>query len=176
MEAKWYVIQTYSGYEEKVKVSLEDRIQSASLDSYVEEILIPSEEVVDTKPTKKRLSSKYFFPGYILVKMQMNEMTWKLIKGTPRVAGFVGGSRNPPSIPDEEVERITKRINDGSLKIRPNTYFDRGDNIRVTDGPFINFNGVVDEVNNDKNKLKVFLSIFGRPTPVELEFNQVEKC
>jgi len=177
MTKKWYAIHTYSGFENKAKQALEERIKKNSMDEHFEEVLIPSEDVEEIVKGQRKTSRRKFFPGYMLVKMDMNDKTWHLVKNTPKVTGFVGGGRpeDTPSIPDEEVESITKRITEGSLRPKPKVQFEKGENVRVTDGPFANFNGVVEEVNPEKGKLRVLVSIFGRATPVELEFIQVEK-
>lgn len=174
-DLRWYVVHTYSGYEQKAKKALEDRAKSKRLDSLLGEILIPSENVIEMVKGKKRPVSKKFFPGYILVQVVLTPETWHLVRGTPRVTGFVGNSLNPLPIPEEEVSRLTKQITEGTLKSKPKFSFNEGDQIRVTDGPFVNFNGVVEDVKPDKGKVRVLVSIFGRSTPVELDFTQVEK-
>lgn len=171
----WYVIHTYSGYEQKAKQALLENIKSAKMEDLFEEILIPSEDVVEMKKGVKKTSKRQFFPGYILVKMELNEKTWHLVKGTPKITGFVGGSMNPPVIPEDEVKRITKQIEEGTLKPKPKVQFEKGEDIRVVNGPFATFSGIVDEVNPEKGKLRVLVSIFGRSTPIELDFTQVEK-
>ena len=171
----WYVVHTYSGYEQKAKQALEERIKSTSMDDFFEEILIPSEPVLEVKKGAKKTSSRKFFPGYILVKMDLNDKTWHLVKNTTKITGFVGGSINPPIVPDEEVNRITRQIEEGTLKPKPKVEFEKGESVKVTSGPFSTFTGIVDEVNMDKGKLKVLVSIFGRSTPIELDFSQVEK-
>lgn len=175
MEKKWYVVHTYSGYEQKAKQALEERIRSLKREDFFEEILIPSESVIEVKKGEKKTSSKTFFPGYILVKMEFNEETWHIVKDTSRITGFVGNSRNPPSIPEDEVRRITSKISEGLLKPKMKIEFEKGESIRVIDGPFANFSGVVDEVNTEKGKVRIMVSIFGRSTPIELDFTQVEK-
>ncbi len=172
---KWYVVHTYSGYEQKAKLSLEERIKSANKKEYFEEILVPSESVVEIRKGQKKTTTRKFFPSYILVKMDLNDDTWHLVKDTPKVTGFVGHTSTPPSIPEEEVMRITKQIDDGQMKPKMKYSFEKGDSVRVVDGPFNTFNGVVEEVNPEKGRLKVLVSIFGRATPVDLEFAQVEK-
>lgn len=179
---KWYVVHTQSGYEQKAKDALNKRIVRESQEAAFSEILIPSENVVqvvkDAKAkggSKEKKSTRRFFPGYILVKMDLNNYTFHLVKDTPHISGFVGGTRNPPVVPEAEVKRIVNQISDGTLKPKPKVNFDRGDNVRVTQGPFANFNGTVEDINQDKGKLTVMVSIFGRATPVELEFLQVEK-
>jgi transcriptional antiterminator NusG len=174
MAKKWYGIHTYSGFENKVRLSLLERIKNQGLEEQFGEVLIPSETVVELKKGEKRTSSRKFFPGYILVNMDLNDETWHVVKETSKVTGFVGGN-NPAAIPDEEVMKITKRIEEGAEKPRPKVLFEVGETVRVIDGPFLNFSGVVEDVKPDKGKLRVMVSIFGRATPVELEFMQVEK-
>jgi len=174
MAKKWYGIHTYSGFENKVRLSLLERIKNQGLEEQFGEVLIPSETVVELKKGEKRTSSRKFFPGYILVNMDLNDETWHVVKETSKVTGFVGGN-NPAAIPDEEVLKITRRIEEGAEKPRPKVLFEVGETVRVIDGPFLNFSGVVEDVKPDKGKLRVMVSIFGRATPVELEFMQVEK-
>jgi len=174
MSKKWYGIHTYSGFENKVRLSLLERIRNQGLEEYFGEVLIPSETLVELKKGEKRTSSRKFFPGYILVNMDLNDETWHVVKETSKVTGFVGGN-NPAAIPDEEVLKITRRIEEGAEKPRPKVLFEVGETVRVIDGPFLNFSGVVEDVKPDKGKLRVMVSIFGRATPVELEFMQVEK-
>ena len=140
-----------------------------------EEILIPTENVVEVKKGTKRTIKKQFFPGYILIRMELNDITWHVVKGTPKVTGFVGGSKRPPIVPEEEVKRITNQIQEGTLKPKTKIEFEKGENVRVTGGPFATFTGMVDMVNEDKGKLRVLVSIFGRSTPIELDFTEVEK-
>lgn len=174
---KWYVVHCYSGYENKVRENLEERIRQAGLTHAFGEILIPTENVVElSKGGQKRTSKRKFFPGYILIQLELNTATWHLIKGTPKVSGFVGSATSPPSVPEAEVRRLTQQIDEGTLKPKPRVQFETGENVRVIDGPFQNFNGVVEDVNADKARLRVLVSIFGRSTPVELEFIQVEKA
>ena len=174
-DMKWYGVHTYSGYENKVKLSLEERIRMLGAEEYFGEVLIPSETVVELKNGERRTSSRKFFPGYILVRMELNNETWHIVKDTPKVTGFVGGGTNPPSIPDEDVAKITTRMEEGIERPKPKVEFEAGETVRVIDGPFLNFTGVVEDVKPDRAKLKVMVSIFGRVTPVELEFIQVEK-
>ena len=174
-EKKWYVVHTYSGFELKAKQALEERIKSAHMQDCFEEILVPSEQVIEIRKGQKRTTTRKFFPSYILVKMELTEPSWLLVKNTNRITGFVGNSAHPPSIPEEEVRRITQQIDDGQLKPKLKHSFDRGDSVRVVDGPFNTFNGTVDAVNTEKGRLTVLVSIFGRATPVDLEFSQVEK-
>ena len=174
MSKKWYVVHTYSGFVNKVRLSLVERIKNLQLEDQFGEVLIPSETVVELKKGEKRTSSRKFFPGYILVNMELNDETWHVVKETSKVTGFVGGN-NPVAIPEEEINKITRRIEEGAEKPRPKVLFEVGETVRVTDGPFLNFSGVVEDVKPDKGKLRVMVSIFGRATPVELEFMQVEK-
>lgn len=176
MAKHWYVVHTYSGYEQKAKKALEERIKQHNVEHLFEEVLVPQENVVEVKKGVKKTSKRQFFPGYILVRMELNEATWHIVKGTPKVTGFVGGSMSPPVVPDEEVERITSQIEEGSLKPKPKVEFEKGENVRVVSGPFSTFTGIVDEVNEGKGKLRVLVSIFGRSTPIELDFAQVEKA
>ena len=178
MAKKWYVVHTYSGFENKVKKSLEERVKQETLEDYFGEVLIPMEVVQEMVKGEKKTSKRKFFPGYILVNMEMTDSTWHLVKGTAKVTGFVGSAKNPrdvPSITDAEVARLTAQISEGSLKPKPRVQFEEGDQVRVIDGPFSNFNGTVEEVKPDKGKVRVLVSIFGRATPVELDFMQVEK-
>ncbi len=180
MEKKWYVVHTYSGFENKAKKSLEERIRLEGLEDLFGEILVPMEQVVEMVKGEKRTSKRKFFPGYILARMTMSERSWHLVKSTPKVTGFVGGTQamepeKIPSITDEEVRRLTTQISEGTLKPKPKVQFEVGDGVRVVDGPFSNFNGSVEEVDASKGRLKVLVSIFGRATPVELDFMQVEK-
>lgn len=174
MEKKWYGVHTYSGFENKVRLSLVERIKNLELEEYFGEVLIPSETVVELKKGEKRTSLRKFFPGYILVQMILNDETWHAVKETAKVTGFVGGT-NPTAIPDKEVDKISKRMVEGAEKPRHKVQFEIGETVRVVDGPFLNFSGVVEDVKPDKGKLRVMVSIFGRATPVELEFMQVEK-
>lgn len=175
MEKNWYVIHTYSGYEGRVKASLEERIKALGLEEKVGKVLIPTEEVVEIKEGKKRISTKKFFPGYVLVEMNMDDELQQLVKSTPKVTGFLGGGVTPSPLSQHEVDVLLKQIDEGVGKPREKTQFEKGDNVRITDGPFLGFNGVIDEVNPDQSKVKVLVSIFGRSTPVELSFLQVEK-
>ena len=176
MAMKWYVVHTYSGYEARAKAALEERISSSGMQEAFEEILIPTEAAPEPAPGKRKRAGKKFFPGYMLVKMELTDDAWHLLKGTPKVTGFVGGSTNPPSIPDEEVERLTNRIQSGEMQATPKALFDAGENIRVTGGPFSGFAGIIEDVNPEKGRLRVLVSIFGRATAVELDLNQVEKA
>ncbi|MDO8461923.1 MAG: transcription termination/antitermination protein NusG [Deltaproteobacteria bacterium] len=171
----WYVVHTYSGFEQKAKKALDEKIKSLGKQALIDQVLVPSESVVEMKKGVKKTATRKFFPGYILVRMEFNEESWRIVKGIPKITGFVGGSKTPPVVPDEEVDRITHQISEGTLKPKPKVSFEKGESVRVVDGPFTNFNGLVDEVKPEKGKLKVLVSIFGRSTPVELDFMQVEK-
>lgn len=175
MMMKWYGVHTYSGHENKVKLNLEDRIRALGVEESFGEILIPSETVVELKKGERKTSTRKFFPGYILVQMELNDETWHVVKDTPKVTGFVGGGTVPAPIPDEDVAKITARMEEDVERPKPKVAFEVGETVRVVEGPFLNFTGVVEDVKPDKGKLKVMVSIFGRVTPVELEFIQVEK-
>jgi len=176
-DKSWYVVQAFSGYEASVKRSLLERIERAGLGKDFGEILVPTEEVVEIRGGQKRRSERKFFPGYVLVQMDLNDETWHLVKNVPRVLGFIGGTADRPApITDKEADAILQRVQDGVDKPKPKVLFDVGEVVLVTDGPFNDFNGVVEEVNFEKNKLLVAVQIFGRSTPVELEFSQVEKA
>jgi transcriptional antiterminator NusG len=175
MAKKWYVVHTYSGYENKVKQALEEKIKSSGKEELFGEILVPSEKIVDMVKGVKKTASRKFFPGYILVNMDMTDEAWHLVNGIPKITGFVGGTTSPPAISEEDIQNITRQMEVGAIKPKPRVLFEKGENVRVVDGPFTNFSGIVDEVNPDKGKLKVLVSIFGRATPVELEFVQVER-
>ena len=171
---EWYVVHTYSGYENKVKMSLEDRFANSGVQEKLGEVVIPTEEVVEIRKGKKKISSRKFFPGYILVNVEMDQDIWYLIKNTPKVTGFPGGP-TPAPLSVDEVKLVMAQIKGESDRPKPKFSFERGESVRVIDGPFNNFNGTVEEVNPDKGKVKVMVSIFGRSTPVELEFPQIEK-
>ncbi|MBW2109553.1 MAG: transcription termination/antitermination protein NusG [Deltaproteobacteria bacterium] len=175
MALKWYVVHTYSGYENKVKASLEEAIASSGQKDKFGEILIPTEQVVELVKGKRKTSSRKFYPGYILVQMELDEQTWHTVKDTPKVTGFLGGRDTPSPLSDEEAERIMNQVEAGKEKPQPKYLFETGDDVRVIDGPFTNFTGTVEEVKPEKGKVRVLVSIFGRPTPVELEFVQVTK-
>ncbi len=174
MSMKWYGVHTYSGFENKVRLNLLESIKNEHVEDLFEEILIPSETVVELKKGEKKTSSRKFFPGYILVKMVLTDETWHIVKETAKVTGFVGGN-TPFPIAEEEVLKITRRMEEGAEKPRPKVLFEVGETVRVVDGPFLNFSGVVEDVKPDKGKLRVTVTIFGRATPVGLEFMQVEK-
>jgi transcriptional antiterminator NusG len=175
MAQKWYVVHTYSGFKNKVKSVLEERVRSANKEDFFSEVLVPAEKVIEMIKGKKKASSRKFFPGYILVKMELNEETYHLVKETPKVTGFVGDRSNPAPIPDGEVEEIKNQMSEGLLRPKHRMTFEKGDQVQVVDGPFSNFNGLVEAVNPDKGKVRVLVSIFGRSTPVELDFAQVKK-
>jgi transcriptional antiterminator NusG len=172
---RWYVVHTYSGYENKVKVALEEKVRALGLSPKITDVLIPSESVVELVKGEKKTSSRKFFPGYVLVQMELDDETWHVVKSTPKVTGFIGSRTEPAVIPDEDVEKIKSQMAEGKEKPKPKYSFEKGDSVRVVDGPFVNFNGTVEEVKPEKGKLRVLVSIFGRPTPVELDFIQVTK-
>jgi transcription termination/antitermination protein NusG len=177
MAKRWYVVHAYSGFEKQVKRSLEERIKLESMQDQFGEILVPTEEVVEMRAGQKRKSERKFFPGYVLVQMEMNDETWHLVKSCPKVMGFIGGTADKPApITDREANQILQRVEDGVEKPRPKTLFEPGEVVRVADGPFADFNGVVEDVNYEKSRLQVAVLIFGRSTPVELDFSQVEKA
>lgn len=176
MSMRWYVVHAYSNFENKVKLSLIERIKRLGMEDKFGEILVPTEEVVEMKEGQQRRSERKFFPGYVLVHMEMDDDTWHLIKDTPKVLGFIGGTSDKPApITDREADSILQRVQEGVDKPKPKVLFEPGEVVRVTDGPFNDFNGVVEEVNYEKSKLVVAVLIFGRSTPVELNFSQVEK-
>lgn len=172
---RWYVVHTYSGYEQKARLALKERVRQQKMLDKFSKVLIPSENVIELVRGQKKTTSRKFFPGYMLVQMILDDNSWHLVKGTARITGFVGNALNPPPVPEEEVARITTQMQEGTLRPRPKVEFEEGESVRVIDGPFVNFNGVVEEVKPDKGKLRVMVSIFGRSTPVELDFVQVEK-
>ena len=173
MAFKWYVVHTYSGFENKVRFSLQERIAAAGKEEFFSDILIPEEDVVELVSGERKVSKRKFFPGYILVRMELNDDTWHIVKNTPKVTGFIGSKDKPSPISDKDVENLITRIDEGTLKPKPKFKFEVGDHVRVIDGPFTNFDGLIDEVRPEKGKLRVVVSIFGRPTPVELDFIQV---
>jgi transcriptional antiterminator NusG len=172
---KWYIVHTYSGFEHKVKTTLEERVKTLEQEAFFGKIVVPTEQVMELRKGKKKTSSRKFYPGYIMVQMAVTEETWHTVRNTAKVTGFVGGGSMPSPIPDEEAERILKQMEEGISKPKPKHFFEEGDEVRVIDGPFNNFQGTVEEVKPDKEKLRVLITIFGRPTPVELEFLQVNK-
>lgn len=176
MSKKWYVVHAYSGFEKNVARSLTERVALSALEDKFGEIMVPTEEVVEMRGGQKRRSERKFFPGYVLVEMELDDDTWHLVKETPRVMGFIGGKADQPApLTEAEANAILDRVAAGSEKATPKTIFEPGEIVRVIDGPFNDFNGVVEEVNYDKNRLQVAVTIFGRSTPVELDFDQVEK-
>ncbi|MGI6655933.1 MAG: transcription termination/antitermination protein NusG [Desulfobulbus sp.] len=186
MSKSWYIVHTHTGFEDKVKSALEERIKTAGLEEMFGEILVPTEQVVEMVKGARKTSERKFFPGYILVQMEMNEHSWHVVQETPRVTGFVGINMNQasidkdiykkiPSLTPEEAEKILGRIADGANKPKPKIIFEEGDAVRVTDGPFANFQGVIEEVFPEKGRVRVMVSIFGRSTPVELEYIQISK-
>ncbi|MDH5479519.1 MAG: transcription termination/antitermination protein NusG [Nitrosomonas sp.] len=176
MSKKWYVVHAYSGFEKSVQRALMDRIDRAGMQDKFGQILVPVEEVVEMKSGQKSISERKFFPGYVLVEMDMSDESWHLVKSTDKVTGFVGGTAMKPTpISQKEVENILHQIQEGVEKPKPKILFEMGEAVRVKDGPFTDFHGNVEDVNYDKSKIRVSVSIFGRPTPVELDFNQVEK-
>jgi transcriptional antiterminator NusG len=172
---KWYIIHTYSGFEQKVKNAILERAKAQGLEDLVSEVLVPTEMVEEMIKGERRLSARKFYPGYVLVRMELTDDSWHLVKDTPKVTGFVGSKTEPVAIPDEDAEKIINQMQEGIAKPKPKIQFEIGDKVQVTDGPFTNFTGTVDEVRADKGKVKVMISVFGRPTPVELEFTQLEK-
>lgn len=176
MSKRWYVVHAYSGFEKSVQRALSERAASRGMQEFFGRILVPVEEVVELRSGQKSITERKFFPGYVLVEMEMNDETWHLVKSTPKVTGFVGGSANKPTpISEKEVEKILRQMQDGVERPRPKVLFEPGEIVRVKDGPFTDFNGTVEQVNYEKNRLRVSVTIFGRATPVELEFGQVEK-
>jgi transcription termination/antitermination protein NusG len=176
MAKKWYVVHAYSGFEKNVARALKERVQLSNLEEHFGEVLVPTEEVVEMRGGQKRRSERKFFPGYVLVQMELNDDTWHLVKETPRVMGFIGGKADQPApLTEAEANAILDRVAAGSEKVTPKTIFEPGEVVRVVDGPFNDFNGVVEEVNYEKSRLQVAVTIFGRSTPVELDFSQVEK-
>ena len=172
---QWYIIHTYSGFEKKVKESLESRVAAFGLQDKIGQVLIPTEDVVEVRGGKKVVSPRMFYPGYVLVEMEMDDYTWHVVRSTPRVTGFVGTGQTPSPLSDDEVQNILHRAATPSDRPKPKLVFERNEQVRIVDGPFANFTGVVEEVNADRSTLKVSVTIFGRSTPVELDFGQVEK-
>lgn len=179
MAKRWYVVHTYSGFERKAKAALEERIRTFGKQDLFGNILVPEEQVVELVKGKKKTSARKFFPGYILVNMELNDETWHIVKSTPKVTGFVGGSNDPQTIPpvsETEISEIHQQVREGALRPKPKVLFEVGEGVKVIDGPFQDFTGVVEEVKPEKGKLRVLISIFGRATPVELDLVQVEKA
>ena len=175
MELNWYIVHTYSGFESRVKLILQEKIKSLGKEEFFGQIIVPTEQVVELVKGKKKTSSRKFYPGYIMVQMAVTDETWHIVQDTDKVTGFLGGKMKPVPISEEEAKRILTRMENGRERPKPKFLFEAGDEIRVIDGPFTNFNGMVEEVKPDKAKLKILISIFGRPTPVELDFVQVSK-
>jgi transcriptional antiterminator NusG len=175
MAKNWYIVHTYSGYENKVRESLKQRADALGMSEAIGEVLIPTEDVVEMRDGNRVISKKKFFPGYVLINMEMNDATWHVVKNTPKVTGFVGSATSPVPLTQEEVDRIINQVSVAAEKPKPKFQFQHGDAVRIIDGPFSNFQGSVDEVNNDRATVKVMVTIFGRSTPVELDFLKVEK-
>lgn len=176
MALRWYVVHAYSGFENQVKRSLEERVKRSGMEDKFGQILVPTEEVIEMREGQKRRSDRKFFPGYVLVQMDMDDETWHLVRDVPRVMGFIGGTSDRPApISEREAQAILDRVQEGAEKPRPKVLFEPGEVVRITEGPFNDFNGVVEEVDYEKSRLRVAVLIFGRSTPVELEFGQVEK-
>ncbi len=173
MDLKWYIVHTYSGFENRVKVTLAERIKTSGQEEFFGQVLVPTEQVIELRKGKKRTSSRKFYPGYILVQMVLNDETWHTVKNTAKVIGFVGGEYNPTSVPADEADQIIRQMEEGVSRPKPKHRFEQGDEVTVIDGPFNNFRGVVEEVKPDKEKVRVLITIFGRPTPVELDFIQI---
>ena len=171
----WYVVHTQTGSEDKVKTALENRVASHGLQDLITKVIVPTEQISEIRSGRKKISQRKFFPGYLLVEMELNEQTYFLIKTTPGVTGFIGLGKKPMPLPQDEVDNILKRTEETQTKPIPKTIFEKGEQVKVTEGPFVNFNGTVDEIHPEKGKLKVSVSIFGRSTPVELEYWQVER-
>ena len=175
MAKNWYVIHTQTGYEDKAKANIEKRAEASNLNEFISQVLVPTEKVSEVKDGKKKISTRKFFPGYILVEMDLTDETWYLIKNTPGVSGFIGSGRRPVPLQETEIKAILKQTELAKEKPTPKVIFEKGEGVRVLEGPFTNFNGTIEEINPAKGKLKVTISIFGRSTPVELEYWQVEK-
>jgi len=172
---KWYIIHTYSGFEQKVRNAILERAKARGLEQFVPEVLVPTETVEEMVKGQRKLSARKFYPGYIMVHMELNDDTWHLVKDTPKVTGFIGSKDEPVAIPEEDAAKIIAQMQEGVLRPKPKIKFEQGDKVQVTDGPFANFAGVVDEVRPDRGRVRVMISVFGRSTPVELEFTQLEK-
>ena len=175
MTARWYVIHVYSGFEKKVAQTIKEQAQIKGMASLIEDVMVPTDSVVEMRKNKKVSAERKFFPGYVLVKMEMTDESWHLVKNTPKVTAFLGDKTKPQPITDREADRLINQVKEGIEKPKPAITFEVGEQVRVSDGPFTSFNGVVEEIDDEKSRLKVSVSIFGRPTPVELEYTQVEK-
>jgi len=175
MAKNWYIIHTYSGFEKKVAETLKSRIEAAGLTTQFGEIMVPTEDVLETRQGKKVVTPKLFFPGYVLVEMEMNDDTWHMVRETPRVTGFVGSGQRPSPLAPDEVDRIVHKVEVAAEHPKPRLKYDKGESVKITDGPFKDFNGIVDEIHDERSTLRVMVTIFGRSTPVELDFYQVEK-
>jgi transcription termination/antitermination protein NusG len=175
MAKQWYVVHTQTGYEDKIKANIESRAKTSSVSDLISQVLVPTEKVSEVKAGKKKISTRKFFPGYVLVEMELTDDTWYLIKNTPGVSGFIGSGRRPVPLKENEISAILKQAEMAKEKPTPKVIFEKGEGVRVLEGPFTNFNGTIEEINPAKGKLKVTISIFGRSTPVELEYWQVEK-
>jgi transcriptional antiterminator NusG len=176
MAPQWYIVHTYSGFEHKVKANLEETVKKLGLEEEIPEVLVPTESVVElAKGGERKTSTRKFYPGYVMVLMEMNDRTWHIVKSTPKVTGFIGGKTKPTPISEEEAAMVKAQMEEGAKKPKPKFHFEEGEEVKVVEGPFNNFQGTVEEVNEDKGKLRVLISIFGRATPVELEFVQVMK-
>ena len=175
MAARWYVLHVYSGFESKVAQSIREKVEQFEMAESIEEVLVPIEEVVEMRRGTKKSAERKFFPGYVLVKMNMSDESWHLVKDTPKVTGFLGAQGKPSPITEAEAQQIMRQVQDGIDSPKPSIVFDVGEQVRVSDGPFASFNGLVEEIDEEKARLKVSVSIFGRSTPVELEYGQVEK-
>jgi transcriptional antiterminator NusG len=176
MPKQWYVVHTYSGHEQKAMQSLLERAKAMGKEDLFDEVLIPEETVVEMVKGSKRTSKRKYFPGYILVRMELTDETWHIVRGTPKITGFVGDDKHPAPISEEEVARMTQQIKEGATKPKPKILFEQGENVRVVNGPFANFSGYIDEVMPEKEKLKVMVQVFGRATPVVLDYTNVEKA
>ncbi|PJB70379.1 MAG: transcription termination/antitermination protein NusG [Alphaproteobacteria bacterium CG_4_9_14_3_um_filter_47_13] len=174
-KARWYVLHVYSGFEHKVAEAIKDKAQKKGLADYIEEIMVPTEAVVEVKRGQRVSTDRKYFPGYVLAKLDLNDQVWHLVKDTPKVTGFLGAGNRPSPISEKEAESLMKQIQEGVDRPRPSVIYDIGEEVKVIDGPFASFNGFVEDIDEDKSKLKVSVSIFGRATPVELEYSQVEK-